>query len=70
MSRSTYATTRANDERPPISDTAIELVGLLAIAIAVGAVYVGARRTRQERPEGSNDAPEQAGRRRKTSKRS
>ncbi|MDP1792458.1 MAG: hypothetical protein Q8L12_17975 [Methylibium sp.] len=46
-----------DDGRPPASDTVIEFVGLLAIAIAIGAVYVGARRTRQDRPGDANAAP-------------
>lgn len=54
MSRPTYATTRTSDNRPPASDAVIELVGLLAIAIAIGDVCVGARRTRQERSGNAN----------------
>lgn len=57
MSSPTHATTAARDGRPPASDTVIEFVGLLAIAIAIGAVYIGARRTRQDRPGDASDAP-------------
>ncbi|WP_428423198.1 hypothetical protein [Methylibium sp.] len=45
-----HAVTLAPDERPPASYGTLELIGFLAIAAAAGAVYVGARRTRQDRP--------------------
>lgn len=57
MSTTSQATTRIPEVRPPASDAAIELVGLLALAIAIAAVYVGARRTRQNRPEEVVDKP-------------
>ena len=57
ISSPSLTTTAARDGRPPASDTVIEFVGLLAIAIAIGAVYVGARRTRQDRPGDANAAP-------------
>jgi hypothetical protein len=57
MSTPSQAIIRTPETRPPAFDAVIELVGLFALAIAIGAVYVGARRTRQNRPEEVVDKP-------------
>lgn len=60
MSTPSHATTRTPEVRPPAFDAVIELVGLFVLAIAIAAVYVGARRTRQTRPEDVVDKPAEA----------
>lgn len=54
---------RAADERPPAGEAMLELIGLIAIAVAAAAVYFGARRTRQDRRGGASGAHEKRARR-------
>jgi hypothetical protein len=49
------------DERPPAGEAMLELIGLIAIAVAAAAVYFGARRTRQDRTGGPREKPARRG---------
>lgn len=51
------------DERPPAGEAMLELIGLIAIAVAAAAVYFGARRTRQDRTGGAGASHEKRARR-------
>lgn len=52
------------DERPPAGEAMLELIGLIAIAVAAAAVYFGARRTRKDRTGGAGESHEKRARRR------
>ncbi|WP_428414930.1 hypothetical protein [Methylibium sp.] len=64
--RKTHAATSQSvaDERPPAGEAMLELIGLIAIAVAAAAVYFGARRTRKDRTGGAGESHEKRARRR------